>query len=182
MSQIGISVFLYFFSTLIWFWYASYCVKSTFEMHCIPIIMKYINSTHCGPVMHAVWQHGPRSELTQVMVWCLMTLSHYLNQCWFIISKVQWHLSTKKKKNSREMPQSSITKMSLKITYLNFIQISPGPIAYLSVSDICCELKASSVWKPVLYSTISLKTKKTENIIFHWDLHHHISSCVILPD
>ena len=73
------------------------------------------------------------------------------------------------------MPQSSITKMSLKITYLNFIQISSGPIAYLSASDIFCELKTSSVWKPVPYSTISLKTKKTENIIFHWDLHQYVS-------
>ena len=33
------------------------------------------------------------STLAQVMACCLMAPSHYLNQCWLIICKVQWHLS-----------------------------------------------------------------------------------------
>ena len=35
------------------------------------------------------WQHRSRSTLAQVMAYCLMAPSHYLNQCWLVISKVQ---------------------------------------------------------------------------------------------
>ena len=39
----------------------------------------------------AIWWHRFGSTLAQVMVCCLMAPSHYLNQCWLIISKVHWH-------------------------------------------------------------------------------------------
>ena len=38
-----------------------------------------------------IWRHGSRSTLAQVMACCLTAPSHYLNQCWLIISEVQWH-------------------------------------------------------------------------------------------
>ena len=38
----------------------------------------------------AIWQQGSRSTLVQIMASCLMASSHYLNQCWLIITKVQW--------------------------------------------------------------------------------------------
>ena len=41
----------------------------------------------------AIWRQGSGSTLAQVMACCLMVPSHYLNQCWLIISKVQWHSS-----------------------------------------------------------------------------------------
>ena len=31
------------------------------------------------------------STLAQVMAWCLTAPSHYLNQCWLIVSEIQWH-------------------------------------------------------------------------------------------
>ena len=40
-----------------------------------------------------IWQQGSRSTLAQVMACCLTAPSHYLNQYWLIISKVQWHSS-----------------------------------------------------------------------------------------
>ena len=40
-----------------------------------------------------IWRHKFGSTLAQVMACCLMVRSHYLNQCWLIISKVQWHPS-----------------------------------------------------------------------------------------
>ena len=40
-----------------------------------------------------IWRQRSGSTLAQVMAFCLMAPSHYLNQCWLIISKVQWHLS-----------------------------------------------------------------------------------------
>ena len=41
----------------------------------------------------AIWRQRSWSTLAQVMACCLMTVSHYLNQCWLFITKVQWHLS-----------------------------------------------------------------------------------------
>ena len=38
----------------------------------------------------AIWWQGSRSTLVQVMACCLTTTSHYLNQCWLVITKVQW--------------------------------------------------------------------------------------------
>ena len=36
----------------------------------------------------AIWQHRCGSTLAQVMACCMTAPSHYLNQCWLIISKV----------------------------------------------------------------------------------------------
>ena len=41
----------------------------------------------------AIWWHGTRSTLAQVMACCLMAPSHYLNQCWLSILEVPWHSS-----------------------------------------------------------------------------------------
>ena len=41
----------------------------------------------------AIWRHGSGSTWAQVMACCLTAPSHYLNQCWLIISKVKWHSS-----------------------------------------------------------------------------------------
>ena len=50
----------------------------------------YVNSL--GP-SDAIWPWRSWSTLVQVMACCLMAPSHYLNQCWLIISKVLWHSS-----------------------------------------------------------------------------------------
>ena len=39
----------------------------------------------------AMWQHRSGPTLAQVMAWCLMAPSHYMNQCWLFISEVLWH-------------------------------------------------------------------------------------------
>ena len=40
----------------------------------------------------AIWQHRSWSTLAQVMACCVTAPSHYLNQCWLIISTDQWRL------------------------------------------------------------------------------------------
>ena len=40
-----------------------------------------------------IWRHTSGSTWVQVMACCLTAPSHYLNQCWLIISKIQWHSS-----------------------------------------------------------------------------------------
>ena len=39
----------------------------------------------------AIWRHRSGSILAQVMAFCLMAPSHYLNQCWLLIGEVLWH-------------------------------------------------------------------------------------------
>ena len=39
----------------------------------------------------AVWWHKYLSTLAKIIAWCLMAPSHYLNQCWLLISEVLWH-------------------------------------------------------------------------------------------
>ena len=52
----------------------------------------YLNRQYCS-----LWpgdakrRHRSPSTLAQVMACCLTAPSHYLNQCWLIISKAQWH-------------------------------------------------------------------------------------------
>ena len=41
----------------------------------------------------AIWRQRSGSTSDQVMAWCLMAPNHYLNQCWLIISKAEWHSS-----------------------------------------------------------------------------------------
>ena len=41
----------------------------------------------------AIWHQISLSTLVQVMACCLTAPSHYLNQCWLILSKVQRHSS-----------------------------------------------------------------------------------------
>ena len=38
----------------------------------------------------SLWNKS-RSTLTQVMVYCLMSPSHYLNQCWLLIGEFLWY-------------------------------------------------------------------------------------------
>ena len=62
--------------------------------------MYYLWQWH--PILHtlnslwpsdAIWRCRSMSTLAQVMACCLTAPSHYLNQCWHTINKVQWHSS-----------------------------------------------------------------------------------------
>ena len=57
------------------------------------------------------------------MACCLTAPSHYLNQCWLVISEVQWHLY---QGNFTRDASTSNTKIHLKMTYLKFHAYFPG--------------------------------------------------------
>ena len=63
----------------------------------------------------AIWRHRSGSTLAQVMACCLTAPSHYLNQCWLTISE-----DIHQRASSLEIPQLSVTEISLKITYLKY--------------------------------------------------------------
>ena len=72
-----------------------------------------------------IWWHKSGSTLAQVMAWCLTAPSHYLNQCWLIISKVQWHSSWV------QLYQKYLSHQSLKLAWKLLIKFLfsnvPGP-------------------------------------------------------
>ena len=61
--------------------------------------MRNIVSIYSETSINSLWpsdairRQGTESTLAQVMVCCLTAASHYLNQCWLIISKVPRHSS-----------------------------------------------------------------------------------------
>ena len=58
------------------------------------------------------------------MACCLMASSHYLNQCWFTISKVHWH--SFEYNFTRDTSAINHFKVSWKITFLKFLWNLPG--------------------------------------------------------
>ena len=84
-------------------------------------IIKQVFVNSLGP-SNAIWWQKTGSTLAQVKACCLMAPSHYLNQCWLIISEVQWHIRA----ISLEMSQPSITEICLKITCLKCHSNFPG--------------------------------------------------------
>ena len=67
--------------------------------HCYNVRFQYLeHQLPCEHLTHwgLVTPYGDKrswSTLAQVMACCLTAPSHYLNQCWLIISTVKWHSS-----------------------------------------------------------------------------------------
>ena len=68
--------------------------------------------------LDVIRRHKSCSTLAQVMAWCLMAPSHYLNQCWLIISSFLRHTP---KTHSAWMRTISLHQMSLKNTLVKFL-------------------------------------------------------------
>ena len=79
-----------------WFYFHQY--------HVFPIGSTILNSLWPGD---AAWRHWFGSLLAQVMACFLMAPSHYLNQCWLIISEVHW-----------QSAQGNFTRQTSVINYL----------------------------------------------------------------
>ena len=71
------------------------CDKAFLVRHTCMCCMTAI---YCNKVLNllqpsdAIWRHRSRSTLVRVMASCLMAPSHYLHQCWILVSKVLWYL------------------------------------------------------------------------------------------
>ena len=87
-----------------------------------------------------IWRQRSGSPLAQVMACCLTAPSHYLNQCWLTISKVEWHSS--KGKFTRDT-LAIITEIIWKIKYLKWHSNFPG------TNELICPsaLKFDMLWE-----------------------------------
>ena len=118
-----------------------------------------------------IWRHRIGSTLAQVMVCCLMAPSHYLNQCWLIILKVQVQ------DNHLRAISQEIDKTSLKLLIYNWILISQGPMHPLT--NVWC----STIWRrlprvspPSEWNRSWPETTKTVHIVTDkYLLQHHIN-------
>ena len=72
----------------------------------------------------ALWWCRSGSTLAQVMAWCRQATSHYLNQCWLIISEILLHLP--EQCYTQGMFKLSIQYIGLKITNLKLQPHIPG--------------------------------------------------------
>ena len=131
-----------------------------------------INSLWPGDAM---WRHGTRSTLDQVMACCLTAPSHYLNQCWLIIGGVPWH--------SLDDVKIPINKTRLKIAVLKWHLGLPGAnelkywsrVTHASVEyrpslveiKACCLFSAKPLSQPVIVNwtlwNISVKFQSNHN-------------------
>ena len=74
----------------------------------------------------AIWRHGTRSTLAQVMVCCLTAPSHYLNQCWLsLVGSLVIHLRAL----LLDDVMIPINKTRLKIAVLKWHLGLPGPMS-----------------------------------------------------
>ena len=83
----------------------------------------------------AIWRHRSGSTLTQVMACCLTVLtapSHYLNQCWLVISEVPWHSPESKFRGAQAIG------LHMKITLQKLLLPSPrGQWVKYGYYDMC---------------------------------------------
>ena len=107
-----------------------------------------------------IWWHKSGSTLTHVMACCLVASNHYLNQCWLIISKVQWHPS-----EINVTRDTSVTEISLKITYLNFCSNLPGTNEL--TGSMCCVIAQCkrNIPSNLLFNTFKLHLFHSNKLI-----------------
>ena len=60
---------------------------------CLIITLFLLRTCSSFQLSDVIWWHRSGTTLAQVMACCLTAPSLYLNQCWLIFSKVQWHSS-----------------------------------------------------------------------------------------
>ena len=100
-------------------WYGKFTVLSVFLhsdqlMNCRMVfwglVVFGLFLTHCGRMTpYGDLEVGP--IWSQVMACCLTAPSHYLNQCWLIISEIQW-----------QSPKNNFTRDASAITYWNQLE------------------------------------------------------------
>ena len=81
-------------------------------MNFVSIMANHIEINSLWP-SDTIWRHKSGSTLAQVMACCLTAPSHYLNECWLTISKVQWHPS--ESNFTRDTPSHQLLKLAWKL-------------------------------------------------------------------
>ena len=98
----------------------------------------------------AIWRHRSGSTLAQVMAGCLTAPSHYLKQCWLIISYADWHSSggnfakDTSATNHWNQLENYFSQISFKSPRGQWVKMSFGQISYIATTTgyeffyLCC--------------------------------------------
>ena len=89
-------------------------MTNSYSLH--SLLWWYINSFLPSAV---IWWHRSGSALVQVMAWCLMAPSYYLNQHWLLISDLSCDIHLRV--ISHEVPKLLFCILSLKIMLLKLL-------------------------------------------------------------
>ena len=112
-------------------WISNLVPHFTEHMITYPCLIESV-LTHCGLV--TIWRHKSGSTLAQVMACCLTAPSHYLNQCWLIIGKVQWHSF-----------ECNFTRDTSAISHWNYLENYLSKILFKSPRDRWGSMSLSSL-------------------------------------
>ena len=131
-------------------------------LSCAQIVQTEKKLTHCGLVTLFGSRNLGQHQLTQVMACCLTALSHYLHQCWVLISEVLWHSP---KSNFRASARASVLYGEFENHTFNIFATTPrGQWANCyydlklnyELSPMLCSAKCSHDW--------------INNFLTHWPL------------
>ena len=113
----------------------------------------------------AIWRQKSGTTLPQVMACCLTAPSHYLNQCWLIIRKVQWCSS---EDNFISNTTEIILKMIYKIFHSN-LPVNNWHYSHTKTKSNKTQQSTSSVynWCDLLCNACTTNCKQTPYIIQH---------------
>ena len=100
-------------------WMPQYFVMMSSTLWWLCFMLTPVELTHCGQVV----AYGDMGR-HWLVVYCLMALGHYLNQCWLLINDVLWHSPEGKVTVSAQL---LFCIMSLKIMFEKYYHISQGP-------------------------------------------------------
>ena len=114
-----------------------------------------------------IWWHRTGSTLVQAMTCCMMAPSHYLNQCWLIISKVQWHSS--EGSFTRDTP--AINHSSKLENYINKVSFISPRGQWVNSSNSLSQNLSLNQCRFIVYWTLRDKLLKALfYVLTHWPL------------
>ena len=87
------------------------------------LLLNHIYFTNSLWPTDAIWRHWCGYTLAQVMAWCLMAPSHYLNQCWLLMNEVLWYSS---ESNSTSRAQAIILHNELELIFWKLLSYHSG--------------------------------------------------------
>ena len=89
----------------------------------------------------AIWRHGARSTLAQVMACYLTAPSHYLNQCWLIIDEAHSHSSQgiiiRQYEDTNQKKKKTRLKIAVIKWHLGLQGVNPSLPKFLSLPLSC---------------------------------------------
>ena len=113
----------------------------------------------------AIWLHKTLFTFGQVLTWCLMATSHYLNQCWLILYEVLWY-STAGNFSTMQLNSASVN-ITWNMCIANLQPISLCKHNYIS-------LYSYSSWCPVDYFTCNHNSNMMEISFWSYPNSHEL--------